>query len=86
MKEHARYKVIGRRRYRDHYPGEVFEARFDAAIERAVYRGDIQILEVFNPDLPGGSYKLPNDWPPDVANASKSGASRGASSSSKEGS
>ncbi len=61
--EFARYKVIGSREYRGHAPGAVFEARFDAAIERAVYRGNIEILEVIRPQLPEGRYRLPKDWP-----------------------
>jgi hypothetical protein len=77
--EFARYKVIGRRQYRGHSPGDVFEARFDAAIERAVYRGDIEILEVIRPELPGGSFRLPKDWP-QPANTTHREAPKGASS------
>jgi hypothetical protein len=84
--EFARYKVIGRRRYRDHYPGDTFEARFDAAIERAVYRGDIEILEVIRPELPEGRYTLPKDWPEPANATAHREAPRGASSTSREGS
>jgi len=84
--EFARYKVIGRRRYRDHAPGDIFEARFDAAIERAVYRKDIQILEVIRPELPEGSYRLPRGWPSPANATAHREAPEGASLSSKEGS
>jgi hypothetical protein len=84
--EFARYKVIGRRRYRNHDPGDIFEARFDAAIERAVYRGDIEILEVVQPELPEGSFKLPKDWPAPANITAHRGAPEGASPVSKEGS
>jgi len=83
--EFARYKVIGKRQYRGHDPGDIFEARFDAALERAVYRGNIEILEVIRPGLPEGSYRLPKDWPP-KANATPSEAPKGASLIGKEGS
>jgi hypothetical protein len=78
--EFARYKVIGRRRYREHPPGDVFEARFDAAIERAVYRRDIEILEVIRPELPAGSYGLPKDWPLPANTTAHREAPKGASS------
>ena len=84
--EFARYKVIGRLRYRDHYPGDVFEARFDAAIERAVYRKDIEILEVIKPELPKGGYALPKDWPAPANAPAQRGAPKGASPISREGS
>lgn len=83
--EFARYKVIGSRQYRGHEPGTIFEARFDAAIERAVYRRNIEILEVIRPELPEGRYKLPKDWP-SPANDAQSEAPEGASLMSKEGS
>ena len=84
--EHARYKVIGKRQYRGHSPGDIFEARFDAAIERAVYRRDIEILEVIRPELPNGRYKLPKDWPEPANATAQREAPTGASSISKEGS
>jgi hypothetical protein len=85
--EYARYKVIGKRQYRGHEPGEIFEARFDSAIERAVYRGNIEILEIINPELPGGGYTLPKGWPRPVADiTAQQEAPQGASSISKEGS
>ncbi len=83
--EFIRAKVIGRRQYRGHEPGEVFEARFDAALERAVYRRNIEILEIIRPELPEGRYRLPKDWP-QPANAAQSEAPEGASLMSKEGS
>jgi hypothetical protein len=62
---HGRYLVSGRRRYRGHQPGSIFEAQLDPAVEqRAVSRGDIALLERVTPGIEPGSYKLPDDWPP----------------------
>lgn len=83
--EFARYKVIGRRQYRGHSPGDIFEARFDAAIERAVYRKDIEILDVITPELPAGRFKLPRGWPQPANVTAHREAPQGASSISKEG-
>lgn len=56
------YKVTGRRVYRGHEPGTIFEARIDPAVEnRAVRRGDIELLERITPDLPP-EWALPKGW------------------------
>lgn len=64
---HKRYLVLGgpngKRRYRDHDPGDTFVARLDPDAERrAVERGSIRVLEVVSPELENGSYVLPPDW------------------------
>lgn len=60
---HGLFLVTSRRRYRGHEPGTRFETQFDAAIDRALQRGDIQLLEEITPALQPGSYRLPADWP-----------------------
>ena len=56
------YEVTGRRIYRGHAPGEVFEARIPASVEkRAVDRGDIVVLDRVTPDLPE-TWELPKGW------------------------
>lgn len=60
---HGIYQVVGRRPYRGHQPGEVFEATLDqGAEERAIARGDILLLERVIPGLQPGSYTLPDGW------------------------
>ncbi len=60
MKELGRYRVVGRRAYRDHQPGEEFEACLDRDAEaRAINRGSIRLLERVAADLKPGSYRLP---------------------------
>lgn len=62
---HKRYLVTGRRQYRWHKPGTVFEANLDPDAERrAIERGSIRVLEVVTPSLRRGSYRLPDDQPP----------------------
>ena len=59
---HKCYLVTGRRQYRWHQPGTVFEATLDPDAERrAIERGSIQVLEEVTPSLRQGSYRLPND-------------------------
>jgi hypothetical protein len=61
---HKRYLVTGKRQYRWHPPGTVFEALLDPDAEaRAIERGSIRVLEVIQPELQNGSYVLPEDWP-----------------------
>ncbi len=61
---HKRYRVIGKRQYRWHSPGTVFEAKLDPDAERrAIERGNIEVLGVIQPGLQNGSYVLPEDWP-----------------------
>lgn len=62
------FLVTGRRRYRGHEPGTRFETQFSPAVERALRRGDIELLEHITPALQPGSYRLPPDWPPTTAN------------------
>jgi hypothetical protein len=57
------YEVIGKREYRGHLPGEVFEARLDMGAEaRAVARGDIRLLRVVTPEVQPGSWVLQVGW------------------------
>lgn len=57
------YKVIGAHDYREHKPGETFEARIDPAAERrAVARGNIVVLDSSPTRLRPGSYQLPDGW------------------------
>jgi hypothetical protein len=57
------YRVVGRRNYRDHKPGEEFEARLDRQAERrALTRGDIELLGRITPELQPGSYRFPHGW------------------------
>lgn len=77
---HKRYLVTGKRRYRDHEPGDVFEARLDPSAEqRAVERGSIKVLAIVEPELTKGSYRLPPDWPLLAADAAHTEAPQGAS-------
>lgn len=56
------YKVSGRRAYRGHEPGDIFEAQLDRNAERrAITRGDIRLLELVVPGLPP-DYELPRGW------------------------
>lgn len=60
---HGLYRVVGKREYRGHEPGEEFEARLERNAEkRAVMRGDLQILGYVLPELPRGSYEFPQGW------------------------
>jgi len=62
---HKRYLVTGRRQYRWHEPGTVFEANLDPDAERrAIERGSIRVLEVVEPSLRSGSYRLPTNGAP----------------------
>lgn len=57
------YEVTARRGYRGHNPGEVFEAVLDPAAERrAIWRGDIQLIQRVTPSVQPGSYQLPDGW------------------------
>jgi hypothetical protein len=60
VKELGRYRVVGRRAYRGHQPGEEFEACLDRDAEgRAINRGSIRLLERVPAELKPGSYRLP---------------------------
>jgi hypothetical protein len=57
------YRVVGKREYRGHSPGSVFEARLDRGAEaRAIARGDIKLLRVITPEVQPGSWTLPDGW------------------------
>lgn len=61
----GRYRVVGTRAYREHEPGEEFEAVLDPNAEtRAINRGSIKLLERLIADLPPGKFRLPTGWPP----------------------
>ena len=56
-------QVVGKRRYRDHDTGDIFEARIErAAVARAVARGDIRVLRTVEPTIQSGSWTLPDGW------------------------
>lgn len=58
------YLVRGARAYREHLPGATFEATLEPAAEqRAIARGDIEIIERGTTRLQPGSYLLPQGWP-----------------------
>jgi len=57
------YEVVGKRAYRGHEPGTVFEARIGPGPEgRAINRGDIRLLDRVTPNIQPGSYQLPAGW------------------------
>ena len=63
MKELGEYRVTGTREYRGHKPGEVFEQNIPAGAEqRAVARGDIEVLRRVEAALQPGSFRLPDGW------------------------
>jgi hypothetical protein len=60
MNVSGKYLVVGKRMYREHRPGTLFEAKLDAKAEaRAIGRGDIKFVERIVPALRPGSYRLP---------------------------
>lgn len=57
------YRVTGRRSYRGHPPGTIFEAALDPGPEqRAIARGDIRLLRYVVPEIVAGSARLPAGW------------------------
>jgi len=57
------YLVTGPFRFRDHAPGQVFEANLPPDAEaRAIERGNVVLLERSTPALRPGSYRLPDGW------------------------
>lgn len=57
------YEVVGRHAYREHAPGETFEADLDAAVEqRAIARGDITLLHRSRTQIQPGTWTLPVGW------------------------
>jgi hypothetical protein len=64
VRDMGRYLVTGKRAYREHEPGTVFEAHIPWGPEqRAINRGSIRLLERMVADLPPGRYRLPLGWP-----------------------
>jgi hypothetical protein len=62
----GRYRVLGTRRYRGHEPGTEFEAELERGAERrAIARGNIELVERFEPTLPEG-YTFPRGWLPKI--------------------
>jgi hypothetical protein len=75
--KHGRYRVSGKRRYRNHEPGAIFEARLEPDAERrAIARGSIELIEYI--DIVPGSHRIPEGWPSQTANTVEApvGASR----------
>ena len=63
MTEMGEYEVTGRREYRGHAPGQMFEARLDRGAEaRAIQRGDIRLVRIFIPQIQSGTWTLPDGW------------------------
>ena len=59
----SRYRVRGRRAYREHPPGSIFEAELEPDAEaRAIERGDITVLNSSRTRLRPGSWTLPYGW------------------------
>jgi len=57
------YRVIGRRKYRGHEPGTVFEAYLDPAVEqRAIARNAIELLRRESPTVEPAKYEPPAEW------------------------
>jgi len=78
------YEVTGKRPYRGHEPGTVFEALLDVGPEqRAIARGDIKLLRYETPDLVPENRTFPDGWlrpPGEPAAEAHSEAPTGASS------
>jgi hypothetical protein len=57
------YRVRGPLRYREHEPGETFEAVLEPDVEeRALRHGTIEVLERSDPGIQPGSVTLPDGW------------------------
>ena len=57
------YRVIGQHAYLGHQPGSVFSATIQPAAEqRALARGNIEVLDATPPGLIPGSYRPPDGW------------------------
>jgi hypothetical protein len=60
---YALYRVVGRRNYRGHTPGSIFEAALDpSAAQRAIQRGDLKLLKRSTPSIQPGTFRLPHGW------------------------
>ncbi len=61
MHNAGRYRVIGQNEYREHRPGDLFEAKLERRAEaRAIGRGDIELVERITFTVKPGSYRLPD--------------------------
>lgn len=59
------YEVVGRREYRGHKPGEVFEAVLDPGPEqRAIARGDIRLVARVTPTIEAKNITFADGWFP----------------------
>lgn len=59
------YRVTGKRAYREHLPGDEFEADLPRDVEaRALARGSVQIVHHSPVTLQPGTVRLANGWPP----------------------
>lgn len=57
------YRVTGPYRYREHQPGELFEATLPPDVEaRAVNRGAVEIVDANPVSLQPGSWTLADGW------------------------
>ena len=57
------YRVVGKREYRGHKPGQTFQRNIPAAAaQRAIDRGDIVLVRTITPELQHGSWCLPDGW------------------------
>lgn len=59
----SRYLVTAPHPYREHKPGDTFEAELDLDVEqRAIRLGAIRLLERCTTGLRPGSWQLPHGW------------------------
>jgi hypothetical protein len=57
------YRVVGSRGYREHQPGDLFEAKLDDRAEaRAIGRGNIVLLERLTIGIQPGTFTFPQGW------------------------
>lgn len=73
------YEVIGRRKYRGHDPGTVFEAHLDPTVEqRAIDRRAIRLIQRVTPSVVPEDFTPPANWPSDgpLPTEAPAGASR----------
>lgn len=57
------YRVIGRRTFREHHPGDTFEAALKPDQEqRAIKWGLIELVESSIPSIRPGSVTVPEGW------------------------
>lgn len=69
--EFCEYEVTGKREYRGHKTGTVFQARHDPPKQRAINRGDITLLRICEPQVPQDR-TYPNGWLPPPERAAPS--------------